>query len=328
MKLSQLNKLLIKSKYLSILLHILTILVIIYLIYDRYSYIPEYYINRYLFYSMLTLTPSSHRNLLLFSSSTLPKLGKNEHLGFGRPIIKKFLEPHNVKEILFITYASPNVRGGENTHFADKLFNDLVVPSFGKIGIKVKLLDTNSSAANQQQEIKNAQAVYMCGGNTFLLTQSLHKYGVLQVLKERIESGMPYISASAGTNVTCPTMQTTNDMPIACLNSCDTLNVIPFQMNVHYNEFKNKPGFAAESRTQRLCEYLQQNRLFKETETPTFILGLREGSILHVSGDKAELLGLQSRKAVLMYLNNGVLNKTSINIGERVDDLLKLKISV
>jgi len=52
-------------------------------------------------------------------------------------------------------------------------------------------------------------------------------------------------------------------------------------------------------------------------------LGLREGSILHVSGDKAEVLGLQSRPAVQLQILNGKLTRKNIPIGTRVDKLLR-----
>lgn len=311
-------------KMITDVINLIVILISLYWIWDNYSYIPEYYLNRYLFYHSLTLQPSNHRNLLLLSTSSMQTFGAREHLAYARPIIKKFLEPHKVTEILFITYASPNIKGGVNTHFADNFTRENVEPAFSKLGIKVKLLDINSPASNQQEEIQNAQAVYMSGGNTFLLTQSLHKYGVLPVLRERIATGMPYISASAGTNITAPTMQTTNDMPIICLDSCETLNVIPFQINVHYNNFDIGRGFAGEPREQRLTEYLQEHRTFGRTNNPTFVLGMREGCILHISGDAAELVGLGSRKGVLLKLENDKLVTRNISIGTRVDRLLQL----
>lgn len=317
-----------KAKYIpkmiTDVINLIVLLIALYWIFDNYSYLPEYYINRYFRYHSLNLQPSNRRNLLLLSSSSMQTFGTRDHLGYARPIIKKFLAPHKVTEILFITYASPNIKGGVNTHFADNFMRENVVPSFAKLGITVKLLDINSPASNQQEEIRTAQAVYMSGGNTFLLTQSLHKFGVLPILRERISTGMPYMSASAGTNITSPTMQTTNDMPIICLDSCETLNVIPFQINVHYNNFNIGRGFAGESREQRITEYLQEHRTFGRTNKPTFVLGLREGGILHVSGDTAELVGLGSRKAVLLKLESDTLVARDISIGTRVDKLLEL----
>ena len=292
----------------------------LYFIYDRYSHIPEYYINRYLFYSTLSIPETKNGvNMLLYSNSTMSLTG--DHLGYGRPSLKKFLEPHGVSEILFIPYAWPNMRDGVNTHAADKMNKEDVAPSFAKLGIKVKLMDTSADVSSQIRDINNAQAIYMCGGSTFWLTRSIQQPGIADALRRKIKSGMPYVSASAGTNVTCPTMQTTNDMPNCCIDSCETLGILPFQLNVHYNDYTEGHGFGGEKRELRLCEYLQGNRTFSNGK-PSFVLGLREGSMLHVSGDKAEILGLQSRPAVQLQILNGKLTRKDIPVGTRVDKLL------
>lgn len=292
----------------------------VYFLYDRYAHIPEYFLNRYLFYSTLSIPETKEgANLLLYSNSTMSLTG--DHLGYGRPSLKKFLEPHGVKEILFISYAWPNMRDGVNTHAADNMNKESVEPCFAKLGIKVKLMDTSADVSSQIRDINNAQAVYMCGGSTFWLTRSLQQPGISDALRRKIKGGMPYVGASAGTNAVCPTMQTTNDMPNCCIDSCETLGIIPFQLNVHFNDYTEGHGFGGEKRELRLCEYLQGNRTFKNGK-PTFVLGLREGSMLHVSGDKAEILGLHSRPALQLQILNGKLTRKNIPIGTRVDKLL------
>jgi len=292
-----------------------------YFLYDRYGHIVEYYFNRYFNYATLSIPPSSQRNLLLYSNSTMQITG--DHLGYGRPSLKKFLEPHGVKEVLFIPYAWPNMRDGVDTQAATKMCKESVEPAFRSVGCRTKLLDTNTQPDEQIAEINKAEAVYMCGGNTFWLTKALHQPGVAQALRNRINNGMPYIGASAGTNATCPTMQTTNDMPNCCIDGCDTLGALPFQLNVHYNDYTEGHGFGGETRALRLCEYLQGNRTFKNGN-PTFVLCLREGSILHVSGDQAEILGLKSRPGLQLQILNGKLTRKDIPVGSRVDRLLKL----
>jgi dipeptidase E len=309
-------------KYILYLINIIIFILAIKWLYDRFFYIPEYYFYQNFLYSNLTIPSSSKRNLLLCSNSTMPVTGK--HFGYVLEGVKKFLAPHNVNEILVVTYAYPKIKGNVNTGETDKILNDKIIPAFAEIGIKVKILDTDAPSEIQQTEIRNAQAIYMTGGNTFWITRALHKYNVINVLREKVFSGMPYIGVSSGTNVTSPTMQTTNDMPICCIPSCDTLGLIPFQLNVHFNELKQGQGFSGESRTQRICQYIQENRTFKNTNIPTFVLGLQEGTCLHVSGDKAELVGLKNRPALLMQIINGEFNKTYISPGTRVDNLLKL----
>lgn len=316
------------GNYFNILIILFIVLLAIKWLYDNYFYIPKYYLFQNFLYSNLTLQPSKNRNLFLCSNSTMPLNGV--HFGHIIQNLKTFLNSNNVTEVLLITYAYPRVRGGEsglNTGETDKIINEKIIPVFNKIGIKIKVLDTEAPAEAQQMEIKHAQAVYITGGNTFWITRALHKYNVISILRERVNSGMPYIGVSSGTNVACPTMQTTNDMPICCISSCDTLGLIPFQLNVHFNEYKIGQGFSGESRTQRICQYIQENRTFKQTNIPTFVLGLQEGTCLHVSGDKAELIGLQNSPGVLMRIVNGEFVKTYINVGSRVDNLLKLDTS-
>lgn len=314
-------------KYLSFLINLIILGLAIKWIYDRFAYIPEYYFFQNFLYSNLTLPSTMNgRNLMLCSNSTMPLTGK--HLDYILTGVKKFLAPHNVTEILLATYAYPAIKGGINTQETDKIITEKIIPAFARIGIKVRVLDTEASPEVQQNEIRNAQAIYMTGGNTFWITRSLHKNNLIDVLREKVNSGIPYIGVSSGTNVTCPTMQTTNDMPICCIPSCDTLGLIPFQLNVHFNEFKQGQGFSGESRTQRICQYIQENRTFKNTNIPTFVLGLQEGTCLHVSGDKAELVGLQNRPAVLMQIINGTFNKKYIKPGTRLDNLLKLNSNI
>jgi hypothetical protein len=137
----------------------------------------------------------------------------------------------------------------------------------------------------------------------------------------------PFIGVSAGTNVHCPTMQTTNDMPIVRIKKYNTLNSIPFQLNVHYNTIPSPKWFSGDTRDGRLKEYLENNRTFDSSSIPTFVLGLREGSMIHVSGDKAELVGFKSRPAELIMLdNNGDLIKKQLAIGSRIDNLLRLQV--
>lgn len=309
----------------TIIINIISLFIIINWIYNKYGYLFEYYLNRYIFYSNITLKPSKSKNLLLLSNSTMTKFGPDQHLDYALPIINNFLKPHNIKEILLIPYASSDVRDGINTYFVSKKILPQAKETFQKIGINVVLLDAELSNSNQQEIIRNAQAIYICGGNTFVLTKTLYEKNVIDIIKQKIRDGTPVIGASAGTNIHCPTMRTTNDMPIVCVNDCQVLNSIPFQINVHYNTFESPSGFRGETRDQRIKEFLENNRTFDSTTIPTFVLGLREGSMIHISDDQGELLGFQSRPAELLMLNeNGELVKKKINIGSRIDNLLKL----
>jgi dipeptidase E len=95
---------------------------------------------------------------------------------------------------------------------------------------------------------------------------------------------LPYLGASAGANVACPTIKTTNDMPIVEVASLAALGLIPFQINPHYVEPDPESTHMGETRDDRIHEFHEEN------DVP--VLGLREGSWLHVRDDRAVLGGV------------------------------------
>jgi dipeptidase E len=121
------------------------------------------------------------------------------------------------------------------------------------------------------------------GGNTFLLLRTLYRTGLLKAISEKVRRGMPYLGWSAGSNVACPTIMTTNDMPIVEPPSMHAMNLVPFQINPHYTE-ATIPGHGGESRDQRIAEFLVMNPSMP-------VIGLREGSMLHITGGKVTLQG-------------------------------------
>ena len=134
------------------------------------------------------------------------------------------------------------------------------------------------------QEILAADVVMMGGGNTFRLLDSLYALGVVEELGRHVREGTTrYVGASAGTNVACPTIRTTNDMPICRPPSFAALGLVPFQINLHYIDADPASTFMGETRAERITEFLEEN------ECP--VLGLYEGSWLRVSGATAAVTG-------------------------------------
>ncbi len=124
----------------------------------------------------------------------------------------------------------------------------------------------------------------MGGGNTFRLLDTLAGLGVVEGLSARVRAGETrYLGASAGTNVACPTIRTTNDMPICQPASFDALGLIPFQINLHYVDPDPTSTFMGETREERIEEFLEENHC------P--VLALYEGSWLRVSKGRATVTG-------------------------------------
>lgn len=136
--------------------------------------------------------------------------------------------------------------------------------------------------ADQQNEIRQAEAIVIGGGNTFHLLEHLHEKDLLSAIRYKIESGTPLIAWSAGANVACPTIKTTNDMPIVEPRSLNAMGLVPFQINPHYVDSTDDP--TAETRQDRLNE-------FTEVNPDVYVVGLREGSMLRVEGSNIELFG-------------------------------------
>ncbi len=123
-------------------------------------------------------------------------------------------------------------------------------------------------------DLDRADAIFVGGGNAFRLLKTFQDSGLLGAVQERVRGGLPYLSASAGTNLACPTIRTTNDMPIVEPRSLVALGLVTFQINPHYVDVGPASAPYAETRDQRIEEFLQENHV------P--VVGLREGAWLDV----------------------------------------------
>ena len=206
-------------------------------------------------------------NLLLISNST--NAGE-PYLKYPIQEIAKTLQ--GVTEIVFIPYAAVTFSYDEYERRVQERFNE--------IGIKVSSIHR---ALNKRNFIRQAQAIMIGGGNTFALLKKMQEEDLLDMIYRRVKAGVPYVGWSAGSNVTCPTICTTNDMPIVQPTSFRAIGLVPFQINPHYLD-ANPEGHAGETREQRINEYLEANR-------SRYVVGLREGCMLRLVDDNIELIG-------------------------------------
>lgn len=224
------------------------------------------------------------KNLLLISNSTNPG---ESYLGWPKEDIKNFCEKFNVKKVLFIPYAGVNIRPahvvpGQPFSVKDSYnaYEKKVSSVYAEFGVKIQSIHRVKCPI---EAVIKAECIAVGGGNTFHLVHTLHKLGLMDAIRERVVNGMPYMGWSAGSNIACPSLKTTNDMPIIEPERFDCLNVIPFQINPHYTE-QNLVGHGGETRRDRILEFLSVNR-------DIYVVGLRERCILNVENNKMTLIG-------------------------------------
>ncbi len=128
-------------------------------------------------------------------------------------------------------------------------YETLVRGAFAPVGIAVQSLHRLAEPAAAVRAIEAAELIVVGGGNTFRLLQCLRERGLLAAISARVRSGAArYIGWSAGANLACPTIRTTNDMPVADPGGLDALALVPFQINPHYFNLV-VPGFRGERAT-------------------------------------------------------------------------------
>jgi len=140
-------------------------------------------------------------------------------------------------------------------------------------------LDGIHTYPDPKKAIREAEGLFVGGGNTFRLLSELYRLDLLDVIRQGVRERLPYLGISAGSNVACPTMQTTNDMPIVQPPSFAALGLVRFQINAHYYTGMNwvKHGETliehfGETRDDRLREFHEMN------DTP--VVGLWEAGVL------------------------------------------------
>lgn len=205
------------------------------------------------------------KRLLLISNSTQHGRGYLDH---AEEELRSFLR--GVKRVLFVPYALLDRDGYAETARA----------RFEKMGIG---LESIHRAPDARQAAESAEAIFIGGGNTFRLLKTLYEQRLLDVIRAQVEGGMPYIGSSAGSVVSCPTIRTTNDMPIVEPPSLTALGLIPFQLNCHYIDADPNSTHMGETREVRLREFHEEN------EIP--VVGIREGSMLRVENGTIVLKG-------------------------------------
>lgn len=233
--------------------------------------------------------------LLLISNSTNAGEGFLEH---AENMIQSFTGG-SVHTALFFPYAAISM--------SFDVYCQKVKEKFASLGIAIQSAHLFENPAEQ---VEKAEMIIVGGGNTFHLLNLLQTNGLTEAIRNRVKKGIPYIGWSAGANVACPTICTTNDMPVIEPESFKACNLVPFQINPHYLD-ANPAGHAGETREQRIQEYILVN-------PERYVVGLREGTAILVEGSQIQLMGNRSAR----IFKNG-LQPLELNAGDDFQFLLK-----
>lgn len=224
-------------------------------------------------------------------------------LEFAKAEIISMFAKNNVSELIFVPYAQKN-----HDNYTAKI-REVIDPW----GFKVTGLHT---FCDPIEGIKSAKAIFIGGGNTFLLLKTLYEKKLVHLIRSRVgEGNLVYIGSSAGTNVATKSIHTTNDMPIIFPPTFEAIGIVPFNINPHYLNIPESETHKGETRDQRISEFLEMSHAGP-------VLGLKEGCILHVDGNKLTLKGIAGG---VIFIKNG--KKREYDVGSDVSFLYDNEVS-
>ncbi|ANI29581.1 alpha-aspartyl dipeptidase [Yersinia entomophaga] len=201
----------------------------------------------------------------LFLLSNGKVSGDAELLGYAKDRIRVMLTSRKITSAVLIPYALIRSDFDQRAQELEKT-----------LGITVTSIH---HAADPVAAIGEAECILISGGNTWMLNQMLHEKGLIVPIQRVVrERNVPYVGWSAGCNVATPSIRTTNDMPVRNSVVLPSLGLFPLQINPHYID-AHISGHMGETRDERLAEFCAVNPGER-------VVALREGSLLHVSGNE------------------------------------------
>ncbi len=235
------------------------------------------------------------KRILAFSSS---RVGNSSYLETSVPIIEKFLDDKPL-HIAFIPFAS--VEKDYET------YADNVRTALQSLVHTITIVEHH----NAKNIIDQSDVILVGGGNSFKLLHDIYEANILDAIRNKVSGGAPYIGWSAGSNILCPTIATTNDMPVIQPKSFNALGLFPFQINPHYTS-QRLAGNNGETRDQRLAEFMKMNPGIS-------VVGLPEGTALQLEDDALKFIGPSN--GLLLYAEENNVRKEIVD-GESLSFLL------
>ncbi|MGO4923096.1 Type 1 glutamine amidotransferase-like domain-containing protein [Bifidobacterium choerinum] len=131
-----------------------------------------------------TGAPSRRRLLLASSAAGL------------LPLMRRWLGLRRGAVVGFV----PNASFAEHYGFA----NRMTAPWWRLRGLDVRVVDLDGRRSRICSLLRGCDLLYLCGGNSFHLMRCLRAVGVAPLIRELVDSGVPYVGESAGAVVAAP----------------------------------------------------------------------------------------------------------------------------
>ena len=285
----------------TIIIIILICIIIGMLLHKKIGYI----LDRYIWYKTIEIPFQPNvRNLLLISNSREYEFGREDYFNHCKSNIKKFLKPFNIRNVLFIPYAGANITPLGVPLDYDEYMEIVDTDFFADLGIKLIPIHHIENPHDKRKAILNAECIFIGGGNAFKLMHELEKNELVDTIKSAVDKGIPYLGVSSGTVIASQSLHTSRSIPIMNMQSYAGLDLVPFNINVHYYRDLGS----------RLNQYLLRDPKKK-------ILAVTEGCIIHIVGDEGELVGFGDGE--IIERDNGTFIREDIMPGDNISFLLK-----
>ncbi len=238
---------------------------------------------------------------LLLSATTLQGRGSLEHA--AAELRDVYTE---VSRILLINFASlPEDRDA----YAARMQRD-----FSNIDSRFRVDSLHAARAEDARKVvRDAEAVFVSGGNTFLLLRELYDRDCVGLLSERVYAGMPYAGSSAGSNLAGIEIGTTNDFPITDVPTRRSLGILQAVFNPHHPDADDEAAYG--SRQWKIRQYARYN-------PDKAVLGVTNAGLVRVRGAELTQCGEDGLATIQLGPANAVVTgSVAGNISTAIDSL-------
>lgn len=240
---------------------------------------------------------------LLVSATTMAGKSSLEH---AEEELKKVYS--GKRQILLINFASQPV---DRDTYAARMQRD-----FSRIDERFEVDSLHAYPIEKAgRALRQAEAVFVSGGNTFLLLRELYDRNVVELLRDRVFGGMPYAGSSAGSNLAGVDIGTTNDFPLIDVPTRRSLGILPGTFNPHHPEIADTAAYG--SRQYKISDHARFHPLKP-------VVGVNNAGMISIRGNELSLRGKGGFATIQVgSKSTRVEDHTDGNVSRAINQLLK-----